>query len=381
MMAGGSAVDEALGTGGTRAFGAAQASAPLARESVVDEVSGVRGPLDNVPAEGVPFDEVLNVGHLAAALTPLFARDDNARARLTRAGALRALARWAPWIDGDVVARTGTLQLAKSVAKEADLQATMDALGFPPDWVRAVDAKEASGIAGTAIPRGGLYFPDGLRVRPQALCERLLAHPGIVRVKAQVHGLRQVDITREAGTASDIAAAGGAAAPAAAAARAAAARADATAATAATAAAAAATASATAAPAATTPTATATAAPTPNVPADATSAGAPSRPPSTSPYIWQALDAHGAVLAAAEVVIIANSTGAPQLLRRAEFDASPASSPGVQPPHQLPPASTTNSPSPARSPPCRRRTVNGARRPAASSPGKGMFCPPWKANV
>jgi tRNA 5-methylaminomethyl-2-thiouridine biosynthesis bifunctional protein len=203
------------------------------RVTVVSPEVEARG---GAAADDVRDDEVPNVGHLAAALTPLVARDDNARARLTRAGALRALARWAPWMDGDIVARTGTLQLAKSAGKEADLQATVDALGFPADWVRAVDADEASAIAGTPVPRGGLYFPDGLRVRPQALCERLLAHPGITRVTGRVDRLRQGDSTQSR---------------------------------------------------------------------DASSARA-------GP--WQALDSSGAVLATAEVVIVANSTGAPTLL-------------------------------------------------------------------
>src|SRR5690606_34518730 len=87
-------------------------------------------------------------GHLAAALTPLLARDDSPRARLTRAGALRAAARWAPWTDGDVVARCGAVQQAKSDAREADMRTMLDALGCPADWVRAVDRAEASALAG-----------------------------------------------------------------------------------------------------------------------------------------------------------------------------------------------------------------------------------------
>ncbi|GGX16811.1 tRNA 5-methylaminomethyl-2-thiouridine biosynthesis bifunctional protein MnmC [Pigmentiphaga litoralis] len=217
---------------------------------------------------GATVDEVPNVGHLAAALTPLVARDDNARARLTRAGALRALARWAPWMDGDIVARTGTLQLAKSAGKEADLQATVDALGFPADWVRAVDADEASAIAGTPVPRGGLYFPDGLRVRPQALCERLLAHPGITRVTGRVDRLRRMDIR----SSHDALAAGAS-------------------------------------------------------PWDALSSDAASSAPASC---WQALDSHGAILATAEVVIVANSTGAPALLRHSS--PAHVDTPGSPPP-------------------------------------------------
>lgn len=118
-------------------------------------------------------------GHLAAALTPLLARDDSPRARLTRAGALRAAARWAPWIDGDIVARCGTVQQAKSDAKEADMRTMLDALGFPADWVHAVDRAEASALAGCVTAHGGIHFPGGLRVRPRALGAALLSRPGI----------------------------------------------------------------------------------------------------------------------------------------------------------------------------------------------------------
>ena len=46
--------------------------------------------LDAARAGGV----AAHAGHMAAALTPVVARDDNARARLSRAGSARALARW-----------------------------------------------------------------------------------------------------------------------------------------------------------------------------------------------------------------------------------------------------------------------------------------------
>jgi tRNA 5-methylaminomethyl-2-thiouridine biosynthesis bifunctional protein len=124
--------------------------------------------------------------HLAAALTPLISRDDNARARLTRAGALRAQARWQPWMDGQTVLRCGTVQQAKSDARMADLHSAIDALGFPPDWVRAVGTDEAAALAGVRLARGGAYFADGLRIRPRLLCAALLAHPLIEVRKAGV---------------------------------------------------------------------------------------------------------------------------------------------------------------------------------------------------
>ncbi|MDX3906827.1 MAG: FAD-dependent 5-carboxymethylaminomethyl-2-thiouridine(34) oxidoreductase MnmC [Pigmentiphaga sp.] len=118
-------------------------------------------------------------GHLAAALTPLLAKDDSPRARLSRAGALRAASRWAPWMDGDVVARCGTVQQAKSDAAVDDMHAMLQVLGFPGDWVRAVTRDEASALAGCATARGGVFFPGGLRVRPRKLCAALLASPAI----------------------------------------------------------------------------------------------------------------------------------------------------------------------------------------------------------
>ena len=133
--------------------------------------------------------EVPVIGHVAAAMTPLIARDDNARARLTRAGALRAQARWAPWMDGGIVSRCGTLQLARTATKLADLHTAVAELGFPAAWVRGVDVDEASELAGTRVARGGVFFADGLRVQPQRLVQALLDHPGITIVAARVERL------------------------------------------------------------------------------------------------------------------------------------------------------------------------------------------------
>lgn len=60
------------------------------------------------------------------------------------------------------------------------------ALGFPAEWVRAVDAEEAGRLAGVPVSRGGLFFGDGLLVQPQALIDALLDTPGIVRRSARV---------------------------------------------------------------------------------------------------------------------------------------------------------------------------------------------------
>lgn len=141
------------------------------RVSVFDPAWGARPP---------------EAGHLAAALTPLLARDDSPRARLSRAGALRAAARWAPWVDGGIVDRCGTVQLAKSDEKEAGMRAMLAELGFPADWACPVTREEASALAGCPTARGGVYFPGGLRVRPRQLGAALLSRPGIAVRAARV---------------------------------------------------------------------------------------------------------------------------------------------------------------------------------------------------
>ncbi|ARP89607.1 FAD-dependent cmnm(5)s(2)U34 oxidoreductase [Bordetella genomosp. 9] len=138
-----------------------------------------------------PAHDAAHRGHLAAAATPLVALDDNPRARLSRAGTLRALARWGD-LDGDArPLQCGTLQLSRDAGRAADAGKVLAALGFPASWVRQVDAAEASDIAGLAVSRGGLFFQAGLLVRPDALIHALSAVPGVRRVPGAVHRMER----------------------------------------------------------------------------------------------------------------------------------------------------------------------------------------------
>ena len=132
-----------------------------------------------------------HVGHPAAALTPVLARDDNQRARLSRAGSARAMARWlglsgdaAPW-------RCGTLQLARDEGRAADMTNTLAELELPADWVRWLDRDEAQRVSGLPVTRGGVYFRDGMLIRPDALLTALLAAPGIATRAQRVASLKQ----------------------------------------------------------------------------------------------------------------------------------------------------------------------------------------------
>lgn len=130
--------------------------------------------------------------HLAAALTPMVTRDDDIRARLSRAGSLRAQARWSH-VNEDILWRCGALQLQRVSGRIVDLAGVLAGLSFPPEWVRFVGASEASDIAGLSLNRGGLFFPSAARIRPERLIEALLAMPRVERLNLHVERVERVD--------------------------------------------------------------------------------------------------------------------------------------------------------------------------------------------
>jgi len=131
--------------------------------------------IDAGRAQGAPA----HTGHVAAALTPVVARDDNARARLSRAGSLRALARWQGLPAGAAPLVCGTVQLERDEGRSAALAGTLETLAFPADWVRQVSRDEASALAGLPLARGGVYFGQGMLLRPDLLIEALLTTEGV----------------------------------------------------------------------------------------------------------------------------------------------------------------------------------------------------------
>ncbi|MGB3431028.1 FAD-dependent oxidoreductase, partial [Achromobacter sp.] len=120
------------------------------------------------------------------ALTPVVARDDNARARLSRAGSLRALARWQSLSEGAAPLVCGTVQLERDEGRSAALAGTLETLAFPEHWVRQVNRDEASALAGLPLARGGVYFGQGMLLRPDRLIESLLATDGVTLLPGKV---------------------------------------------------------------------------------------------------------------------------------------------------------------------------------------------------
>jgi len=135
-----------------------------------------------------------HVGHLAAALTPVVARDDNARARLSRAGSARAWARWSNLSEPARPRRCGTLQLARDDIRAAHAQNTLATLAFPPAYVRWLDRDAARDVTGLPVTRGGLYWHDGLQVRPDALLTALLSTEGVTTQARRVAALQLTSV-------------------------------------------------------------------------------------------------------------------------------------------------------------------------------------------
>lgn len=79
-------------------------------------------------------------------------------------------------VDGVVRGECGLLQLA-TTDSEAKRIARLAALEWPGHLLQAVDAAQASNLAGMPLAHGGLWFPGGGWVVPPEVCARLARHP------------------------------------------------------------------------------------------------------------------------------------------------------------------------------------------------------------
>lgn len=176
---------DSAGTGEVVVIGAGLAGAGIAQALALRGRSVVV--IDPAKSAG----DMAHAGHIAAALNPVIARDDNPRARLSRAGSFRAQARWAGLAGGAAPQRCGTVQLERDEGRIASLAGTLRALQFPADWVRAIDRDEASALAGMPVARGGVFLAEGLLVRPAALIPALLHTPGVRHVAGVASDLQR----------------------------------------------------------------------------------------------------------------------------------------------------------------------------------------------
>jgi tRNA 5-methylaminomethyl-2-thiouridine biosynthesis bifunctional protein len=107
-------------------------------------------------------------------------RQDGTHARFNRAAALHAAHAVRHAIEGHGAqgAVQGLLRLETSGAPAAALRATLAALGLPADYVRAVDAEEATRLAGLPLQHPAWFYPDGGWVDPAALAHSYLQRAG-----------------------------------------------------------------------------------------------------------------------------------------------------------------------------------------------------------
>lgn len=121
-------------------------------------------------------------GNRAGIFMPLLSKDDNIPTRLTRAAYLYAQRAWAQLgglgphalpgtIRGD---RCGVLQLARD-AEHALLQKEVAGTwNYPAQYVRWLDAQQASALLGAPTPYGAWHFPQGGWATPASVCRAML---------------------------------------------------------------------------------------------------------------------------------------------------------------------------------------------------------------
>ncbi|HKT94771.1 MAG TPA: bifunctional tRNA (5-methylaminomethyl-2-thiouridine)(34)-methyltransferase MnmD/FAD-dependent 5-carboxymethylaminomethyl-2-thiouridine(34) oxidoreductase MnmC [Paraburkholderia sp.] len=124
-------------------------------------------------------------GNPAGVFHPLISRDDSSASRITRAGFLYALRRWAALdaaaqacaqgaIEAPVRSHAGLLHLAADDESQA-VAAALASFGYPEEFVRGVDRAEAESIAGVALAQGGWFYPRGGAIDPASVCRAQIA--------------------------------------------------------------------------------------------------------------------------------------------------------------------------------------------------------------
>ncbi len=135
-------------------------------------------------------------GNAAGLFHGVVHRDDGRHARFNRAAAFAAsgqigIALASHGVDGRI---DGLLRLEDDAKRGAQMQATLDRLGLPGNYVRAVAADEASDLAGTAIAAPAWFYPGGGWVDPRGLARSYVERAGSrvdLRLQSDAAALRR----------------------------------------------------------------------------------------------------------------------------------------------------------------------------------------------
>ena len=136
-------------------------------------------------------------GQPAVVLYPRFSASSTPQARFALATYLHALRHYrqlfgAAATRADKCGFPGLLQLACDANLARRCRELATRYGECPELLRAVDASQASQLAGVRLDDGGLFYPHGGWLVPVAACEALLEHPSIHCLFGQVARLRRV---------------------------------------------------------------------------------------------------------------------------------------------------------------------------------------------
>ncbi|NYH17760.1 bifunctional tRNA (5-methylaminomethyl-2-thiouridine)(34)-methyltransferase MnmD/FAD-dependent 5-carboxymethylaminomethyl-2-thiouridine(34) oxidoreductase MnmC [Paraburkholderia bryophila] len=120
-------------------------------------------------------------GNPAGVFHPMISRDDSVASRVTRAGFLCTLRRWAalerlghPLLRG----APGLLQIAADDEEARSISDAIAAFGYPSEYATPVSAQDAQKLAGMPLARGGWFFPHGGWIDPASLCAAQCAAAG-----------------------------------------------------------------------------------------------------------------------------------------------------------------------------------------------------------
>ncbi|NTV09257.1 MAG: bifunctional tRNA (5-methylaminomethyl-2-thiouridine)(34)-methyltransferase MnmD/FAD-dependent 5-carboxymethylaminomethyl-2-thiouridine(34) oxidoreductase MnmC [Zoogloea sp.] len=125
-------------------------------------------------------------GNRAGAFRPQPSLDDNFLAQITRAGFLYGRRHLAGLAAAGYPVRngpTGVLHLARDQKQAEKHRAVVDTQQPPTEYLRYVEADEASEICGWPVEQGGWWFPWGGWIQPPSLCAANIARHG-ERVRA-----------------------------------------------------------------------------------------------------------------------------------------------------------------------------------------------------
>ncbi|MBB3230095.1 bifunctional tRNA (5-methylaminomethyl-2-thiouridine)(34)-methyltransferase MnmD/FAD-dependent 5-carboxymethylaminomethyl-2-thiouridine(34) oxidoreductase MnmC [Halomonas stenophila] len=129
-------------------------------------------------------------GNAQGALYVKLAAETNLQSRCYLAGLLHSR-RWLAALDpgGTLFTPSGVLQLAPDDREVRRQARFLDHHSLPASVVQGVSAAQASTLAGLPVDRVGLFYPQAGWVRPDALCRRLAATPGVTFRQSEVQAL------------------------------------------------------------------------------------------------------------------------------------------------------------------------------------------------